>query len=61
MRACENAPCLAMIGKMCLVWLAAADFLLVIDSEHAAAGFPEHAVVGTWEAERSRFLIPSGE
>ena len=61
MKACENAPSLPMVGKMRPVWFAAADFLLVNGSEHAAAGCPEHAVVGTWEAERSRFLIPSGE
>ena len=27
----------------------------------AAAGCPEYAAVGTWGAERSRFLIPSEE
>lgn len=62
-RATENATSLRMVGKMCpvLVAVPGTDFLLVIDSEDAAAGCPEHAVAGIWEAERSRFLIPSGE
>lgn len=58
-KATENATSLLMIGKMCPVLAAvpAADFPLI----DAAVGCPEHGVVGIWEAERSRFLIPSGE
>jgi len=33
----------------------------VTGTEDAAAGCPEYAAVGTWGAERSRFLIPSEE
>lgn len=64
-----------MVGRMCPVLAAvylqapAADFLTVEavmgtgagSEDAAAAAGPEHAVVGTWGAERSRFLIPSGE